>query len=29
MTDNASQQWDLNDDELLTCFNSTYPETRL
>jgi hypothetical protein len=28
MADDASQRWDLNDDERLTYFNSTYPQTR-
>jgi hypothetical protein len=27
MADNASRQWDLIDKELLTYFNSTYPQT--
>jgi hypothetical protein len=28
MADDASRRWDLTDEELLTYFNSTYPQTR-
>jgi hypothetical protein len=28
MADDASRRWDLNDEELLTYFNSTYPQAR-